>query len=81
MPFGAHTDVLEVGAIGVPDDYYGEIIRAYVVLRDGAEITPDELIAHCAGNLAKYKVPRDVAIVEAIPKTTVGKIDKKALRT
>ena len=75
-----HPAVLEAAAVGVPDDYRGEIVRASVVLKPGAAATVDELRAHCQANLAKYKVPADIAIVEALPKTTVGKIDKKAMR-
>jgi long-chain acyl-CoA synthetase len=75
-----HPAVLEAAAVGVPDDYRGEIVKAQVVLRPGANATVDELIAHCRANLAKYKVPAEIAVVPALPKTTVGKIDKKTLK-
>jgi acyl-CoA synthetase (AMP-forming)/AMP-acid ligase II len=64
----------------VPDDYYGETIKAWVTLKPGKASTEDELLDFCAVNLAKYKVPKSIVIAETIPKTTVGKIDKKALR-
>ena len=75
-----HPDVADAAAIGVPDDYYGEVIQAWVTLKPGASSTADDLLAFCAANLAKYKVPKSIVIGEAIPKTNVGKIDKKALR-
>lgn len=76
----AHPAVAEAAAIGVPDDYYGEVIQAWVTLMPGATCSADELMAYCTENLAKYKVPKTIFIGDDIPKTTVGKIDKKALR-
>lgn len=73
-----HPAVLDAAAVGAPDAYRGEVIKAFVVLRSPA--TPDELIAHCAENLAKYKVPVAISIVDTLPKTGVNKTDKKALR-
>jgi long-chain acyl-CoA synthetase len=76
----AHPDVLEVAAIGVPDPYRGEIVRAFVVPRPGRQPSAESLLAHCRENLARYKVPASIALVASLPKTPVGKIDKKALR-
>ena len=75
-----HPDVQEAAAIGVPDAYRGEVIKAFVVVRPGAAADGASLLAHCARNLAKYKVPTTIELVASIPKTTVGKIDKKELR-
>ncbi len=75
-----HPAVQEAAAVGVPDDYRGEVIHAYVVLKLGVEATPDDILDHCRVNLAKYKIPSILRFVEALPKTTVGKVDKKALR-
>jgi long-chain acyl-CoA synthetase len=75
-----HPDVAEVAAFGRPDNFYGEIIVAMVVLREGRGATPDDLIAHCRENLAAYKVPRRLTLVGSLPKTAAGKIDKAALR-
>lgn len=75
-----HPAVAEAAAVGVADDYYGEVIQAWVTLKPGVRCAPDELIAFCSENLAKYKVPKEIVIGDDIPKTTVGKIDKKALR-
>lgn len=76
-----HPDVAEVAAFGTPDGYYGEVIAAVVVLKDGRNATPDELIAYCRKNLAAYKVPRKLELAGTLPKTAAGKIDKRALRS
>ena len=77
----AHPAVLEAAAIGIKDDYLGEVIYAQVVLKKGVPATADDLDSYCRENLAKYKVPRKLVISHKIPKTTVGKIDKAALRS
>ncbi|MES1172215.1 MAG: AMP-binding protein [Bacteroidota bacterium] len=75
-----HPAVLEVGAIGVPDEKSGEAVKAVVVLRPGHTATADELIQFCRANLAAYKVPRQVEFRTELPKTNVGKILRRALR-
>jgi long-chain acyl-CoA synthetase len=75
-----HPDVAEAAAFGRPDDFYGEIIVAMVVLREGKGATRDDLIVYCRENLAAYKVPRKLTLVSTLPKTAAGKIDKVALR-
>jgi long-chain acyl-CoA synthetase len=75
-----HADVADAAAVGVPDAYRGEVIRAFVVLRAGARATAEDLLAHCRANLAPYKVPVAIECVGALPKTTVNKTDKQALR-
>ena len=76
----AHPAVMEAAAVGAPDEYKGEIVRAYVVLKPGAQSSDEELLAHCAANLARYKIPASIERLEAIPKTAVNKTDKQALR-
>jgi long-chain acyl-CoA synthetase len=76
----AHPAVLEAAAVGVPDDYRGEVVRARVVLKPGANVDAEALLEHCRANLAKFKVPAALEIVDQLPKTTVGKVDKLALR-
>ncbi|MDH4188686.1 MAG: AMP-binding protein [Betaproteobacteria bacterium] len=76
----SHPAVLDTGVVGVNDDYRGELPVAYVVLRPGAGVPEDELLAHCRANLARYKIPARIHIVDALPKTSVAKTDKKALR-
>lgn len=75
-----HPAVLEAAVFGMPDEYRGETVRAAVVLKEGAELPEQELIDFCRSELAAYKVPADVIFVEELPKTTVGKILKRALK-
>ncbi|SFA48399.1 long-chain acyl-CoA synthetase [Parageobacillus thermantarcticus] len=75
-----HPAVKEAVAIGVPDQYRGETVKAIIVLKDGKEVTEEEIITHCRKNLAAYKVPRIVEFRNELPKTNVGKILRRALR-
>jgi len=76
-----HPAVREAAVVGVPDDYRGESVKAYVSLRPGAEAAPAELAAHCKERLAAYKYPREVEILAELPKTSSGKILRRELRT
>ncbi len=76
----SHPGVRYAAASGVPDPYYGEAIRAYVVLKQGARVSADDLLAHCKANLARYKVPSKIYLVAELPRTTVGKVDRNVLR-
>jgi long-chain acyl-CoA synthetase len=75
-----HPSVMEAAVIGVPDSYRGEVVKACVVLKGGATATAEELIEHCKGGLAEFKVPYEVQIRESLPKTAVGKILHRVLR-
>jgi long-chain acyl-CoA synthetase len=75
-----HPDVFEAAVIGVPDEYRGELVTAYVSLRDGAAADAEELIAFARERLAAYKYPRQVFILAALPKTATGKIQRASLR-
>ena len=75
----AHPAVIEAAVIAVPDERWDERPLACVVVESGIE--PAELETFLAGYVAKWQVPENWAFVEAIPKTSVGKFDKKALRT
>lgn len=75
-----HADVAQAAAVGWPDSYRGEVIRAFVVLRHGASADEAALLAHCQANLARYKVPAVIEILDALPCTSANKVDKKALR-
>ena len=75
-----HPKILEACAVGIPDPYRGETIKAFVVLKPGQTLTEEEVIKHCGEKLAKYKVPRMVEFVGALPKSGVGKILRKELR-
>ena len=75
-----HEAVSLVAVIGVPHEQYGEEIKAYVVLNDGASATPVDLIAYTKEHIAAYKYPRIVEIVDGLPMSATGKILKKELR-
>jgi fatty-acyl-CoA synthase len=75
-----HPAVLEVAVIGVPDEKWGETIKALVVLRPGAAATERELIEHCRGRMAHYKCPTSVELRAALERTATGKLQKFKLR-
>jgi acyl-CoA synthetase (AMP-forming)/AMP-acid ligase II len=75
-----HDAVLEVAVVGRPDDRWGEVPMAYVVLREGAVASDEELIEHCRRQLAKFKVPKAIAFLVALPRNPSGKVLKRELR-
>jgi long-chain acyl-CoA synthetase len=75
-----HPGVRLVAVIGIPDGYHGEVVKAYVVLREGSTATPADLIAHCKTELAPYKVPKQVELRNDLPMSAVGKILYRVLR-
>jgi fatty-acyl-CoA synthase len=76
----AHDAVAEVAVFGVGDEEFGQRLKAVVVLRSGKQLSADEVKAHVKSNLAGYKVPRDVAFVDELPRTSTGKVLKRELR-
>lgn len=76
---GRHPAVLEVAVIGVPHRKWGETPKAFIAARAGAQVTAEELLAHCRQHLAGYKCPTSVVFAE-LPKTSTGKIQKYLLR-
>jgi long-chain acyl-CoA synthetase len=76
----SHGDVAMAGVVGRPDPRLGEEVVAFVSLRPGAAVTADELIAHARSRLSPTKSPREIHLVDSIPLTSVGKLDRKALR-
>lgn len=76
----SHDAVREAAVVGVPDDYRGETVKAFVTLKDGATVTETELIEHCRSQMAAYKYPRSIDFLDELPKTTTGKIMRRELR-
>ena len=75
-----HPAVREAAVVGVPDEYRGETVKAFVSLRPGQNAEPDELIAFCKERMSAYKYPRQVELMDEIPKTVTGKLLRRALR-
>ena len=75
-----HDAVLEAAVVGVPDERWGEACAAFVVLHEGATVTEQELRDHCAERLARFKVPKTFAFVDALPRSSMGKVLKDELR-
>ena len=77
----AFPKTAEAAVVGAPDPVMGEDVAAFVVLKDGETATPDEVMAFCATRLARFKCPKRVRFVAALPKSPIGKILRKELRT
>jgi fatty-acyl-CoA synthase len=75
-----HPQIADVQVIGVPDERYGEELMAWVIPRDGASPTPEEIRAFCRGRIAHYKIPRYVKLVDGFPMTVTGKVQKFRMR-
>jgi long-chain acyl-CoA synthetase len=75
-----HSAVREVAVVGVPDDYRGETVKAFVSLKPGESVAADELIAYCRERMAAYKYPRQIEFVDELPKTASGKVLRRELR-
>lgn len=76
----AHPGVREVAVVGIPDDYRGESVKAFVALLPGVEVAETELVDFCRERLAAYKYPREIEIVGHLPRTLTGKLLRRALR-
>ncbi len=75
-----HPDVIEAAVVAVPDERWQERPLASIVLRQGASVTPDDLREFLAGSVARWQLPERWAFIEAVPRTSVGKFDKKVIR-
>ena len=75
-----HPKIVEACAVGVPDEYRGETVKAFVVVKPGKNLTEEEVIAYCRERLSAYKVPKQIEFLESLPKSAVGKILRRELR-
>jgi long-chain acyl-CoA synthetase len=75
-----HPAILEAATVGVPDSFSGEAVKIFVVLKVGLKLGAEELMAYCKDNLARYKLPKHIVFVDALPRSGVGKIDKRRLK-
>ena len=75
-----HPKILEACCIGVPDEYRGETVKAYIVVQSGETLTEQEVIAYCKGKMTGYKVPAQVEFIDQLPKSAIGKIMRREVR-
>jgi long-chain acyl-CoA synthetase len=75
-----HPKVKEAAVVGVPDQYRGETVKAFMVLKEGETVTEEEIIAFCRERLAAYRVPRVVEFRDELPKSMIGKVLRRELR-
>jgi acyl-CoA synthetase (AMP-forming)/AMP-acid ligase II len=80
LPEVGSSAILEATVFGVPDDYWGETVKAVVALKPGQELTEEELIEFCAQNISSWKKPKSLDFLNELPKSPQGKILKRVLR-
>jgi len=74
-----HDGIKEVAVIGVDDEQFGQRLKAFVVLGEGAELTDEDVKGYVKSNLARYKMPREVEFLDSLPRNATGKILKREL--
>jgi acyl-CoA synthetase (AMP-forming)/AMP-acid ligase II len=76
----AHPQVLDVAVVGVPDDKWGEAIKAFVVLNEGSSISAEDIIEFSRTRIAKFKCPKSIDFIDVLPRNMSGKILRRELR-
>ena len=76
----SHPKILEACVVGIPHEYRGETVKAFIVKKEGQTLTEEEVSRFCKENLAAYKVPKIFEFVDELPKTTVGKVLRRKLK-
>lgn len=74
-----HPCVQEAAAVGVPDEYYGEHVKVYIVPKEGVHLSADDILRFCQGKLAKFKMPKEIEFRDALPKSLIGKVLRREL--
>jgi fatty-acyl-CoA synthase len=75
-----HPEIADVAVLGVPDEKWGETGKAFIVRKPNSQLTAAEVLAFCKEGLARFKIPRHIQFLEALPKGDTGKIDRKVLK-
>jgi long-chain acyl-CoA synthetase len=75
-----HPKILEACTIGIPHEYRGETVKAFIVVKEGEQLTEAEVVTYCKENLAAYKVPKIIEFIGELPKSAVGKILRRKLK-
>jgi acyl-CoA synthetase (AMP-forming)/AMP-acid ligase II len=76
----AHPEVVDAAVIGIPDEKYGEAVKACIVKKEGSSLSEEQLIDFCKDKIASYKKPRSVDFISEVPRNASGKVLKKKLR-
>jgi len=76
----AHPKILDVAVVSIPDEKWGEVGKAFIVVKDGQQIQHKEIVSFLQDKLGKYKIPKNIECVARLPKTASGKIKKRLLK-
>ena len=76
----AHPAIDQAAVVGLPHEHWGEQVVAFIVVRDGMNVSDDDLKAACRERLSRYKVPKEFRLVQDLPRNRMGKIDRRGLR-
>ena len=76
----SHPEIEDAIAVGVPEEFRGEVVKAFIVKKPGSKLTEEDVIAFCEQNLVKYKVPKSVQFMDQLPKTAANKVSRVLLK-